>query len=167
MGAEGPTQSKTFIPIEELKPGTLVCDAFGSFTQVQSIVRCEVRECEVVQLTAHGIPSLTVTAAHRVVKEKCRRSCETVPAEQLKVGDTILCSGGQQVLEGVLKGAHRNIVVHEVTFRPDVPVLAFDTAGLEMILTKGMKKTRRGGRSGQSMQKEISSIPDTEYSWPA
>merc|ERR1711890_179984 len=103
----------------------LVCDAFGTLTQVMSITLRTLAECEIVQLdVGGGFPSLAITATHRVVTEKLQRSCKTVPAGQLQTGDTILCSGGPQVLQQVTTNQQENVDVYEVAFKPDTPVLA-------------------------------------------
>jgi len=124
------------------------------------------RECVLVDLEAvDGATRLTVTDTHRIVTGIDGRRSQTRPAGELKQGDYILSTTGPQLLRSVSKRTCTAIIV-EVTFYPDEPVEVFDAPN--SILSKGQAKPRRGNATRrQAVNAEISSIPDTEYSWPS
>lgn len=127
---------------------------------------------EVVELTVgEGVPSLTVTASHRVVKSLDRKA-NTVRAGELVAGDEVMTgdvsdasrAGKDLPLQDllhkkVLKDCRKyftDVGVIQLQFNPDKPVLAFDMPSC-LIMTKGQNTIRRA-----KQQPLASSIPDTD-----
>merc|ERR1712224_579371 len=105
----------------------LIRDAFGSYVQVKSVSWQTLESCRVVKLdVGGGVPTLTVTDSHRIVKKAARRSVVTC-AGDLQQGDEIQCSDGQsRILEHVHSYVLENVDVCKAAFKPDSPILAFD-----------------------------------------
>ena len=122
--------------------GASVIAASGEILQVTHFKVYGPDHWEIVSLrTAQS--SLTITASHRVVARRAGKD-QTAYASSLSCGDRVVCGIGhvEEVVD--VQKEHRFVeAVVEVTFAPDLPVLAYPTP----IQSKGFakKKTRRGG----------------------
>lgn len=156
------------IPVEQLQQDCVVLGSDGCPLSIRSITMHPPSMQSLVELHTQTA-SLTVTKCHRVVVP---RGCElrTRAAGALKVGEPIMCSGGEAILTQISYRAEETKVI-EIVFDPDKSVECVLLQD-EHILTRGAahrSQTRRGGMR-RRMQRHASasdniSIPDTHNSW--
>lgn len=157
---------------DQLGVGTYVLGAAGDRVRVAAIVRHPEQERELVQLTTRDAIQI-VTADHPVMVPRGKSSQpQAVPAESLKRGHRVYCSGFNEHPLTEVKHFSVCTVVYQITFEPNVPVESFNVP-LERILTKGhcSPRARRPlhnrSRAAFRADADAESIPVTPRDQPA
>jgi hypothetical protein len=150
----------TFVPVEEVEQHEILIAASGAAVEVVSVKCHDPEDVNLMWLRA-GDAHLIVTSDHRIVVPRGAGQ-QTIPANHLRVGDLVMCAGGERTLDEAEEMlVHTSI--YEVSFQPDIAIetyFLFDDA----VLTKGarLKKvtTRRGGMKYRR-KNNCPSIPET------
>lgn len=163
-----------YLPAMMLTEGSKIMAADG-VTELEVVCKVEQQSSEITMLQAgDSIPPLYVTPSHRIIVPEVQDDTtqRTVRAEDLQVGDSVVCSAGNVKQLTQAETFPEDTMVFALSFRPDEAVEVF-LPPPEVILSMGQasrgRRTRRSGmnrRAPQSRgadvhQNDQVSIPDT------